>query len=256
MSLNIKQFNVLNTTSGKMPITGRLTSSVLSTILSYNTIRTGTTENVTVPGTPVAITSGALFNNAHMSTSFIKIVRSTFVNSSIDTVYVPDGFIRISYLKGICDFKNTILYGFTPFPNETLNNITFNVAFASSLSQTEGDYVDVALPNIPGDLYLVIILLVNVWSTRTIVSGNRCSIDSTNAKYNYCIKPSLSVNDMINSHFIVIQGKNTNQGIFSHIVLGIEDDIFAFSDKDYNDFQIGIGSRSILSAQVNDNSLS
>ena len=40
MALNIKQFNVLNTTTGQMSITGRSTTQVLDTIESYDKIRT------------------------------------------------------------------------------------------------------------------------------------------------------------------------------------------------------------------------
>ncbi len=258
MNLNIKQFTVLNTTNGKMPINGRFSSSVLNTIKSYNKIAIGTIDEIAVPGTPATISSGALFGSSHMSTSYIKIIRNPSINPTIDSVYIPDGILRIGYISGICVFDNTLLYGFATSTTTPLTDITFNVAFARNLSQTYGDYVDIALPNssLYPNLYLVIILLVNVWNSRTIVTGNICSILSTNADYNYCINPSLSYNDTGNSHFIVIQGTNTQLGILSHIVLGIEDNIFMSSDRDYNDFSIFIGSRSITDSQINDTILS
>lgn len=252
MSISIKNFKVLNTTTGQMQINGRLNSDQLTIIKSINKIITGTTNAVSVPGTPSSITSGALYQNAHMSTTYIKIVRTPYINTTIDTIYIPDGILRISYLEAINDFRNTILYGFTSNINENITNIVFNVAFANNLSQTNGDFIDISLPNMYNELYIVIILLANAWDKRIIVNSQTCSILSTDAKYNYCINPNQSITDVNQSHFIVIQGVNLTQNIFSHIVLGIEDDKFLYSDKDYDDVQLAIGSRSIFDGKIND----
>lgn len=252
MSLNIKNFTVLNTSTGQMPISGRMTSSVLSTINSFNKITTGTTNDIQVPGTPSTISnSSALYGNAHMCSSYIKIIRQPYNITNVDVVYIPDGFIRISYITGFCSFENTILYGFANSTSTALSDITFNVAFASSTSQTYGDYVDISLPGTAQypTLYLVIISLVNVWSSRTIVSGNTCSINSNNAKYMFCVDPSKSTTDVGTSHFIIIQGTNSIYNMFSHIVIAPEDNsltnVVLPVDFDYNDCTIAVGSRDL-----------
>jgi hypothetical protein len=257
MSLTIKNFTVLNTTSGQMPITGMFNSTILSTILSYITYTSNVTEEVAVPGTPTAISSGGLSTTAHMSTSYIKITK-TLGFSSGDTVYVPDNFLRLTYLGGFCGFSNTLLYGFTNNLSTSPTSITWNVAFAVDLMQTAGDYIDIELPNPSSypSLYVAFILLANVWQSRTVVNENICSINSSNAQYSFCINPTESSNDTGSSHFIIMQGKNVGMNIFSHIVIGMEDNIFSNSDKDYNDFTFSIGSRYITDTQLNDTNLS
>lgn len=255
MALSIKNFTVLNTTTGKMAISGRFNSTILNTILSFYTYNNNVTDEVAVPGTPSVISSGGLLNKAHMSTTYIKIIKTLSSTSTVDTIYIPDNYLRISYIGGLCMFDNTVLYGFTNNLNTT--DITWNVLFASTKTQTYGDYVDIELPN-PSSyptMYIAFILLVKVWETKTIVNGNVCSISSTNAVYNYCIDPSKSYNDVNNSHFIVMQGKNIGMNMFSHLIIGCEDNIFNYSDRDYNDVILSLSSRFLSDTQLNDTSL-
>jgi len=248
---------VVNTTSGQCPINGRTTSNNLYKIKAFDKILNGTEDLVEVPGVPDNITSGALFGEAHMSTSFIEILRVPKKNNSMDSIYIPDGILRVTYLYGTCAFDNTLVYGFTSNKDAELADIDFKVLFAKNLSQSNGDYVDIPLPKIYNKMYLVIVLLVQgQWANRSIVGTNKCSMNSTHAGNMFCVKPSLSTLDPGDSHFVVIQGYNSLRGIKSNLVLAMEDDRLSQCDKDYNDFVIGLSSKYISTSKINDTLLS
>lgn len=258
MSLTIRNFKVLNTITGEIPKNGRFSQSLIDLILSYSTYIDNTFEGIEVPGTPINILAGGLKDNAHMSTIFIKIVKKLTITGDKNSIYIPDGILRLGFLKGICFFRNCLLYGFSNSLTTSLDDITFNVAFASTKSQTFGDYIDISLPNTSDfpEMYIVLVFLVNVWDKRTIINGNTCSISSSDSKYIYCINPTLSTTDTSLSHSIVVQGLNTNQNIKSHIVVGFEDNKFSNSDRDYNDATFSICSRYISDLLTNDTVLS
>ena len=259
MSLIIKNFTVLDTDSGKMPITGRLTSEQVTNILSQNTIINGVTERVAVPGTPDTISSGNLLNNAHMCSSYIKICTNHEISSSIDSVFCPDNFIRITYLGGTTGASISLLYGFCTSTSTSIDNMTWNVVIAKNTSQTQGDYFDIAFPDMtyyPSDNFYISFILINAaWDERTIINGNICSI--TNVGYdNYCIKPSESQYDENISHFINSQGINSFDGIFTRLVIACEDWTMNITDKDYNDLLFCVSSRLISENNINDTSTS
>ena len=75
MALTIKNFTVLNTTTGQMAISGRYTSAQVSNILSQSTITDNVTEGVAIAGTPSTIDSGeGLFGKAHIGSVSIEII--------------------------------------------------------------------------------------------------------------------------------------------------------------------------------------
>jgi hypothetical protein len=257
--LTIKNFTVLDTDSGKMPITGRLTSTQVNNILSCSTILNGIVERTRVPGTPTEISSGSLSGNAHMSTSYVKIINDFNINPSNDSVCCKDNFIRITYLGGTTSASNSLLYGFTSSITSELTSITWNVLIAKNTSQTLGDYFDVEFPDMtyypPNNFYIVFILINAAWDSRTIVSGNICSI--TNTGYNnFCIDPSKSQTDVNKSNFICCQGVNSFDGICTRVVVACEDWIASETDYDYNDLIFFVGSRVISDAMINDTSTS
>src|SRR3989338_5132650 len=111
--LQIKNFNVLNTSTGQMSISGRCTNSALNTILSYKTMIDDTVERQTISGTPTTINSSeALYGLAHMSTTFIQIVKTLGTNITSDSVFIPDGIIRLTYIGGTTSASNSLIYGF------------------------------------------------------------------------------------------------------------------------------------------------
>lgn len=258
-TLSIKNFNVLNTTNGKMPITGRIDNNQLSNILSYKKIINEVIEGIEVPGTPDTISSGGLQGISHMATSYIKIITDFKNNSLNDEVFIPDNFIRITYVGGTTGASNSLIYGFCDSNNTPIENITWNVAFAKNTSQTAGDYIDVPFPDMtyyPSDnFYISFILLNSAWDNRIIIRDNICSITNLNAP-NFCINPSKSLYDINKSHFINIKGSNTFYGYFTRITFGSEDWHIENTDKDYNDFSFSISSRFNSELNVNENIIS
>lgn len=261
MSIIIKNFTVSDTTTGKMAQTGRYTNAQVDNILSHITYLNGVRNKRVVQGTPSTISSGDLYGNAHMSTSFIKIIHDFRRNTQNDCIYVPDGMIRLVYLGGSCAATNSLLYGFAPKLTTNISTITFNVVIAKNTSQTKGDYFDIALPDRMSypNLHIVFILLCSAWTHRTIVSGNICSISASlmdNTNLNFCIDPSKSIGDINQSHFIISQGLSTTFGIYTRIIIGIEDLPMSGTDRDYNDCMIAISSKTISESQLNDTTIS
>jgi hypothetical protein len=256
-TLTIKSFTVLDTDSGKMQLTGQSTSTQINNILSQEMIIDNTTEQTAVDGTPDAISSGNLVGNAHMCTSYIKIVSDYQVSSAETSIYAVDNFIRLTYLGGTTSASNSLLYGFAATSSTAITDITWTVAIAKNTSQTAGDYLDIEFPDRTHypNLYIAFILVNAAWDNRTIVSGNLCSI--TNVDYeNYCINSSKSLYDVDESHFIISCGINTTFGIFSRITFGCEDWEMSTTDRDYNDLKFSIASKAISESLTNDTSIS
>ena len=185
MALTIKNFTVLNTTTGKMPISGRYTSGQVSNILSQSTITDNVTEQLAIAGTPSTIDSGeGLYQKAHMGSISIEIINDYRINGKTDVIYVGDGIIRLTYIGGTTSASNSLAYGFAPSASTAIGNITWNIVIAKNISQTAGDYFDITLPDrtFYPNLFMSFILLNSAWDTRTIVSGNICSIISGNSK--------------------------------------------------------------------------
>ena len=257
MSFSIKNFTVLNTTTGVMPITGRYTSSQINNILSHTTLINGVTEQQTVPGMPTTISSSSsMYNKAHICTGYIKLIDSYLKNTSGDAIFVPDGILRICYLGGTTSAKNSVIYGFAPATSTAIANITWDVLIAVNTTQTLGDYWDIILPDrtFYPNLYLAIIVLNDSWSSRTIVSGTTCNI--TNTTPNFCIDSSKSVTDTNTAHFINLQGYNSNYGVLTRLVIGIEDWYSSLTDNDFNDILLAVSSKFYSELQINDTSSS
>jgi hypothetical protein len=252
--LTIKNFNVLDVETGKMQQSGRYTLSQVNNILSHITIINGETELLAVPGTPATISSGKLHGKAHISTSFIKIIHDFSQKLKGDCIFVPDFVLRLTYLGGITDGSNSLLYGFAPSLTTDISSIPFTVIFAKNTSQKIGDYFDINLFDTPQypNLYIVFVVLNGAWKKRIIVSRNTCKITSSHV-LTYCMDPSKSIKDVGKSHFINIQGVNTTYGIPTRVTVGIEDYTLAQTDRDYNDLLFSISSKNISESHMNDN---
>jgi hypothetical protein len=259
MSLNIKNFKVLNTTNGLMPITGRNTN--MDNILSQINLKNNVTEGIAIPGTPSTISSGGLSTTAHMNSSFIKINRFGELETN-DNINVFNK-LRILYYFGDTSAQNTICYGWANNSNQDITTIEFNVLFANCNAQTEGDYVDIDLPDdtFYPNLYLVLVLFNDIWTNRIIENETNkiCSIYS-NQDY-FCIHPDKSNtsdypgNDTNQSHCIVTRGFNSIEGKNVRVVVGFEDHYIDITDKDYNDVVLVITDPLNDELNVNDNIL-
>lgn len=248
--LNIKNFSTLSTTTGKIQISGQ--TNDLTQITSQNEIINNISDGVTIPGTPSSITGGPLLNIGYMGNTPIRIIKDNIINTNESIVYIPDGIIRITFLGGSTSNALSLLYGFT---NSIFDvDIEYNVVIANSNSQTVGDYFDIFIPDISAypTLYIVFYVLNGAWDTRTIVSGNICSIDTYNS-LNYCIDPSQSLSDPGNSHFIFVNGVNTHYGITPRISVSVDDELMATSNKDYNNLKFSVSSRFLNESEINDN---
>lgn len=252
MSISIKYFKVLDTTTGKMQQNGRKTSSELSVIKSQNKMITGLIEQDSIPGTPSTISSGPFYGNAHMSTKYIEILR-TNSNTTTDGVFIPT-IMRVIKLCGTTSARNVICYGFSAYLTTTPENIEWNVLFANPNAQENGDYRDIELPDTTKypRLYLGLLIINKGWDSRTVVDATNkiCSLPS-NLNY-FCINPAYSNLDVNMSHCMNIQGYNSSVGYQNRICVAFEDWKFSHSDKDYNDFVISIQNRDFDENVIND----
>lgn len=248
-TLTIKNFTVLDTDTGQMPITGRLTITQLNNILSHSTIINGVTEQVAVPGMPVEISSGDLVGNAHLCSTYIKIINDYQIISSIDSVFINDNFIRITYLGGTTSASISLIYGFASSTTTAITDIIWNVVFAKNTTQIGGDYIDISFPDMTyypnGNFYIAFILINGAWDNRTNIDND-----------NYCIDSSKSLYDTNTAHFINSQGINVHSGILSRVSIASEDWKSAITDNDYNDLLFSVSSRFVSDSNINDTSIS
>jgi hypothetical protein len=245
-------FNVTNTTTGNIQQSGRKTNSELTNIVSQSRIITDLVSGNTVPGTPSQITSGPLYRIGQMGFQYIELIKSFQKNTSLNSLFVPDNILRLTFLGGTTSSTDSIIYAFANSTSQTFAGLTFNMAMANTNSQVTGDYFDIELPN-PTEypnIYLVLALINGAWTTRTIVSGNQCSIQiGAIGTSTYCINPTQSLQDNGLAHFILVNGINSN------IAIGIEDEPIASSNRDYANVKIAISGRSINDNLTNDTEL-
>jgi hypothetical protein len=251
-------FNVTNTTTGNMQQSGRKTNSELTNIASQSRIITDLVSGTTVPGTPVTITSGPLYGIGQMGFQYIELIKSFQKNTSLNSLFVPDNIIRITFLGGTTSSTDSIIYAFANSTSQTFAGLTFNMAIANTNSQVTGDFFDIQLPDPTSypNIYLVLALINGAWTTRTIVSGNQCRIEiGAVGTATYCINPAQSLQDNGLKHFILVNGYNSTLGIHSNIAIGIEDDPIASSNRDYANVKIAVSSRMTNDSLTNDSEL-
>jgi len=256
MSITIKNFKVLNTTSGKMQQTGRRKLTFLETILSSKTFLDDLIERFAIAGTPATISGGNLVGKAHMSTKYIEITR-TNGNNGIDKIAVSTK-LRITKVSGTSSAANMICYGWTNDPNILPTSIPWNVLFANFNQQTQGDYIDIDLPDSTfyPKLYLALILINDAWKSRTIEDAGQmiCSVPG-NLDY-FCINPNYSNVDVGLSHCVNIQAYNEPNGLQNRICVAFEDWFMAKTDRDYNDVVLAIQDAFLDTDNINDSSIS
>lgn len=255
MTLTINNFTPTNTVTGNMAQAGRTSNTDLQIILTQCIIMNNLVSTTNVPGTPGTISNGPLYNIAHMCSSFINVTLLYAVESTIDTIFISDNFIRLTFLGGTTSNTDSLLYAFAPNLNTDITTLTFNVIIANSNMQIVGDYFDIQLPDsiYYPDLYIVFCVLNGAWTNRTIISGNICSITSLNA-LTYCIDNTKNLSDGTNSHFILVNGINTVYATFSRISIGCNDAIIG-STNDYNSLKFSICSKVYDESRVNDTNI-
>lgn len=256
MTITIKNFKVLDTTTGKMKHNGRKTSTQLTTITSQNKFISDLVEQQAIPGTPSTISSGPFVGSAHMASKYIKITREVG-NIETDAVFIPT-IMRIIKLTGTSAAATMICYAFANSPTQLPTALEWNVLFADFNQQTTGDFVDIQLPDstLYPELYLAVILINDAWAQRTIVNPTQkiCSVPS-NLDY-YCINPAYSNADVNESHSVNIQAYNSRIGYQNRICLAYEDWTMNLTDRDYNDVVISIVNRDFDENNINDTTIS
>jgi hypothetical protein len=248
-------FNVTNTTTGNMQQSGRKTNSQLTNIVSQSRIITDLVSGNTVPGTPVQITGGPLYGIGQMGFQYIELIKAFQKNTSLNSLFVPDNILRLTFLGGTTSSTDSIIYAFANSTSQTFANLTFNMAIANTNSQITGDFFDIQLPDPTAypNIYLVLAIINGAWTTRTIVSGNQCSIQiGSVGTATYCINPTQSLQDVGLKHFILVNGYNSTLGIHSNIAIGIEDEPIASSNRDYANVKLAFSSRMINDSLTND----
>jgi hypothetical protein len=251
-------FTVTNTTTGNMQQSSRKTSSELTNIVSQSRIITDLISGTTVPGTPVQITGGPLYGIGQMGFQYIELIKAFQKNTSLNSLFVPDNFVRLTFLGGTTSSTDSVIYAFANSTSQTFASLTFNMAIANTNSQVTGDFFDIQLPDPTAypNIYLVLALINGAWTTRTIVSGNQCSIQiGAVGTETYCINPTQSLQDVGLAHFILVNGYNSTLGIHSNIAIGIEDDPIASSNRDYANVKLAVSSRMINDSLTNDTEL-
>lgn len=237
MSLTIQQFKVTNTTTGHTSQSGRRTSTQLATVLATKSISDGLADQTQVPGTPDAITSGALQTTAHMSSTYIELTRTNGDNGPDKLLAMTK--LRVTFVGGTSSADNMILYAFAPLATTTPVNLMWRVLIANCSQQTAGDYFDIELSE-PGNKYLTLLLINDAWSSRTIVNESLklCSVPG-NLTY-YCLNQTYSSEDVGDAHAICMQGYSSTCGAQTRVCVAFEDWTMATTDKDYNDVVLSI----------------
>ena len=133
----------------------------------------------------------------------------------------------------------------------------WNVVIAKNTSQTIGDFFDIQLPDRTSfpRIFINFIMLNSAWNNRVIEKGNICSITNVDTP-NFCMTPSESQHDTNQSHFIICQGTNSVNGIYSRITIASEDWFMSSTDRDYNDFLFSICDRGLDASLLNDTNVS
>jgi hypothetical protein len=251
-------FNVTNTTTGNMQQSGRKTNSELTNIVSQSRIITDLVSGTAVPGTPYEITGGPLYGVGQMGFQYIQLIKNFQKNLQVNSIFVPDNIIRLTFLGGTTSSTDSIIYAFANSTSQTFASLIFNMAIANTNSQVTGDFFDIELPDPTSypNIYLVLALINGGWTTRTIVSGNQCSIQiGAVGTSTYCINPTQSLQDVGLKHFILVCGYNSTLGLNSNIAIGIEDDPIATSNQDYSNVKLAISSKMINDSLINDTQL-
>ena len=251
-------FNVTNITTGNMQQSGRKTNNQLLTILTQSRIITDLVSGTTVPGTPYQVTGGPLYGIGQMGFQYIQIVKTFQKNAQLNSLYIPDNIMRLTFLGGNTISADSIIYAFANSTSQTFAELTFYMAIANTNSQIAGDYFDIELPEPTTypNIYLVLALINGAWTDRTIISGNRCRIEiGANDTSTYCINPEQSLQDVGLKHFILVSGISDIFGVYANIAIGIEDESIASSNLDYANVKLAISSRSMNASFTNDTSL-
>ena len=128
--LNIRNFVVADISTGRMSQSGRESTTFLSQSTLLNDLSNATPV---VNKLLTEITDASLNSHAHLSRSYIKIVREyTQDISSIDAVFIPDGIMRITFLGVNAVYNSSLLYAFSPYSSSPINSLQWNVAIANS----------------------------------------------------------------------------------------------------------------------------
>jgi|SaaInlStandDraft_5_1057022.scaffolds.fasta_scaffold00837_11 hypothetical protein len=263
----IKNFKVLDTTTsgntaGIMLISGRKTTDELNNISSQYNLKNNLINLIPVSGTPSSINNSNFKNIAHMGSSYIKISTNGMDNPSDENINIFHK-IRIIFYFGSSSSQNMICYGWANKLTQTVTE--YNVLFANCNAQSYGDYVDIDLPDrtFYPKLYLVLILINNIWSSRIIedIPTKTCSVDISNWDY-FNLNPSKSNTnnydgiDNNTSHTIIIKGKDQANNKNIRICIAFEDWYIDITDKDYYDVGLIITDAINDELNINDTNLS
>jgi len=243
--LNIRNFTVTNTTTGSMAQSGRdplyFSQSTLLNDLSAN--------KAVVNKSLQAITDASLNEHAHLSRSYIRVIRNfTQDISGADEVFIPDGIMRITFLSQQATYNSSLIYAFSAFPTTPISELTWNVVIANTKAQVSGDYFDIQLPDATyyPSLYVCFLIVKDAWVLREIISGNVCKISNI-SRFHYCIHPQKCHYDPNRSHYLCCNGLDRTTGIKTRITFGVEDERHGYyCDCDYNDLIFSLSSRTYL----------
>ena len=260
MSLTIRPFRVLDTklSAGKMSYSGIRHLNDLEKIVSNREMVLSLVNKVAVPGMPYEISVfGQLYGKAHLCQSMIKIIQSYQRPSGVtEEVYIPERQLRMTKIGGICLKRNTIIYAFSERADPSPVSLIWTVLFASTKRQSNGEYVDINLPDYP-EVYLSIMLIPDGWTHRRVINEEKklCVIPG-DLKY-YCLNPMLSSGDIGISHAIVMQAYNKIDGFPTRVIVTWEDlnSSDPKVDFDYNDVILSISSSYFDELMVNDTDL-
>jgi hypothetical protein len=193
-----------------------------------------------------------------MGFQYIQLIKTFQKNVQLNSIFVPDNIIRLTFLGGTTSSTDSIIYAFANSTSQTFSSLIFYMAIANTNSQVTGDFFDLQLPDPTSfpNIYLVLALINGAWTTRTIVSGNQCRIEiGAVATSTYCINPTQSLQDIGLKHFILVCGYNSTLGINSNIAISIEDDPIASSNRDYANVKLAVSSKMINDGLTNDTEL-
>jgi len=203
------------------------------------------TPDVTIPGTPLTIDNLSISSLASLGLSYIKIIRENTNIYVQNTVFIPD-VIRIKKIEGLSPLNNSLIYAFGNSNNTFATSVVWTVAIPNTNAFPNGSYIDIYFPDLTlyPNMYLMLALVKNSWSSRTIVNETNklCSIPADSIYYT--INPNYSLEDIGLPHTIACQGYNSYNGTLNRCILAFED--LSFEDpecmRDYAQLTISVSS--------------
>lgn len=234
--ITIRSFNVTDVDTGSITKNGTtfISSGENAFLDNFNTI-------TNVEGTPDHIDNTSISSIAHLEVTYIKI-KEFMSSTSEDCIFIPDS-IKIKRVGGTSELNNSLIYAFSNNSDQSAVSVIWKVGIPNTSNFSDGSYITINFPDLtyyPNDLYLMLAIAPDAWTSKNIVNATTCTISGN---FYYTINPTYSLSDIGLSHSIVTVGYNSQLGVFDRCVIAFEDTPFTEgSTRTYDSLIISVSS--------------